>query len=457
MKQKQRPGVVFQPRVHATIGKGINTIVDAVKPTLGPVAGVVAIDYINKSNSRPELIDNGGMIARRIIEISDRDQDMGAMLTRSMILRQYEEVGDGTATTAVLFQAIYNAGVRYLAAGANAMRLRHYLEQALPLILAELDSLTFRVEGQAALSSVAESLCHDAEMAELMGEIFEMVGEYGQLDIRKGHGRGLKREYIEGIYYNTGLFSREMLDDGDPVRTEYQNPAIFLSDFELEDPRELYPVLKVAADAGVTALVVILRGMSDQAMSVILANKRIDKFKAIAIKLPGLNAEDRMAALQDLSVLTGATPILKATGDSLERVTQQHFGQARRVWAERRLFGLIGGRGNPRQLRQHFANLESSYLRAKDAGQRTRIQERIGRLMGGSATLWIGGATEPEIEVRKALAERTALVMRTTVRDGVVPGGGLALMRCRALVEQRGRAAADADERAAYHILAEAL
>ncbi len=382
MKHTQRPGVVFQPRVHASMQRGINTIVDAIKPTLGPIARVVAIDYINKRNSRPELLDYGGAIARRIIELPDRDANMGAMLARSMILQQHEDVGDGTATAAVLLQAIYNSGLRYLAAGMNAMRIRHFMEEALPLILKELGDMTFHVEGQAALSRMALSLSHDPEMAELLGEIFEMLGEYGQLDIRQGHGRGLKREYIEGVYYNTGLFSREMLDDKDAYKTEYQNPAIFLCDFELDDPRELFPVLKAAADADIPALVIILRNMSDRAMSAILANKRIEKFKAMAIKLPGLNAEDRMAALQDLSALTGAVPVLKATGDSLEKVTLQHFGQARRVWAEQRQFGIIGGRGNPRVLRQQFASLEKSYQRATNPEQRRHLQERLGQAHG---------------------------------------------------------------------------
>ena len=456
MKATQRPGVVFQPKVYAAMQRGINQIVDAIKPTLGPVANVVAIDYINKANSRPEVVDDGGVIARRIIELADRDENMGAMLARSMVLRQHEDVGDGTATAAVLFQALYNGGLRYLTAGANPMRLRHYLETALPAILAELDRMTFRVDEQAALASVALSLCHDRELAELMGEVFEMVGEYGQLDIRKGHGRGLKREYIEGVYYNTGLFSRDMLD-GDPIRTEYQNPAIFLSDFELDDPHDLFPVLKLAADSGVTALVIIVRNLSERAMTAILANKRIAKFKAIAVKLPGLNADDRMAALQDLSVLTGAVPILKATGDSLESVTLQHLGQARRVWAEQRSFGIIGGRGNVRALRQHFALLEQYYARATDPEQRKRLQERMGRLMGGSATLWIGGATEPEIELRKALADRTALAVRSTVRAGAVPGGGLAFLKCRAMLDHCAATAADIDEKAAYRILSAAM
>lgn len=433
-------------------------MVSAVRPTLGPISGVVAIDNLYKTKSLPEVIDNGGVIARRIIELSDRDEDMGAMLVRSMICRQQDEVGDGTATAAVLFQAIYDAGLRSLAAGGNAARIRHYLEQMLPFLLETLGAMTFHVEGQSHLTGIAQSLCHDPEMAAMLGEIFDIVGPYGQLDIRKSHGRGLKREYVEGIYYNTGLFSREMMEGQDgAARTEYQNPSVLICDFEIDEPRDLFPVLKTAVDANIPALVIVIRRMSERAMSIIVANSRIDKLKLMAIKLPGLNPEDRMAALEDLSTLTGAVPLIHAAGDTLELVRPHHFGQARRIWAGARSFGIIGGRGSPRKLREHLASLEGAFQHSDDIERRKRIQERIGRLMGGSATLWIGGSTEPEIDVRKSLAERASATLRSAVRDGVVPGGGVALMICRTELERKYKVASDPDERAAYRILCEAL
>ncbi len=457
MKAKQKPGVVFQPQVHHALQRGIYQMVSALRPTLGPLSGGVAIDHLNGTKSLPEFLDEGGVIARRIIELCNRDEDMGAMLVRSMVTRQHERVGDGTATVAVLFEAIFNAGVRYIAAGGNAMQLRRHLECALPLILDTLDQMVFQLEGQDALTNIARSLCHDDAMAELLGEAFDLIGEYGRLEIREDYGRGLRREYVEGSHYYTGLLSRVFLPENSAGNIAFENPAIFLCDFEVEDHYELFPVLQAAHTANVNGLMIIARNLSEKAMALLVANNKLDKFKVIAVKLPGSNPTDRMAALEDLSILTGATPFLKVTRDSLENVTAKHFGQARRVWADLRAFGLVRGGGSPRQLREHIRTLKAHHHDAQDADERKRIQERIGNLMGGAMTLWVGGFTEPEISARKRMAERTALALRAAMHEGVVPGGGVALLNCREVLEKRQAAARDTDERAAYRILIEAL
>lgn len=457
MKLTRTPGVVFQPKTHRAMQRGMNQVVDAIRPTLGPSARIVAIDYLMKQNAQPEMLDSGGVIARRIIELANSDEDMGAMLLRAVICRQQDVVGDGTATAAVLLQAIYNQGLRYMAAGGNAMRLRHHLEAALPIVIAELDRQTFTIEGQEALTRMADSLAHDPVMADLLGEIFDVIGAYGQLDIRQDQGRGLRRDYVEGVYYNSGLFSRAMITDRLAGRTEFQDAHIFLCDFAVEEPRELFPVVETAVDAKIRSLAIITRRMSDAAMSLVQAANKPDRFESMAIKLPDINATARMAALEDLAMLTGATPMRQVAGDSLAAVTPAHFGRARRVWATPRLFGVQGGRGDPRKLREHLTSLETNFQATADPDLHQQLETRIGKLMGGSATLWIGGATKPEIEVRKALAERAASTLRSAVRDGVVPGGGLALMNVRPALEKKLAAATEADERAAYRILIEAL
>jgi chaperonin GroEL len=457
MKGSQRPGVVFQPHVHRTLQRGIQQMVGAIRPTLGPLSGAVAIDHINRSKPLPEFLDDGAVIARRIIELSDRNEDMGAMLVRSMVLRQHEEIGDGAATVAVLFEAVFNAGLRYISAGGNAMLLRRCLDKAIPLILDELDRMRSPLEGQDALTNVARSLCHDDEMAALLGEAFDLVGEYGRLEIRSDYGRGLRREYVEGNYYHSGLFSRALLPTESADTVTLEDAAIFLSDFEVEDHRDLYPVLSAAYNANVKGLVIIARSLSDKAVSLLVTHNNLDKFKVTAIKLPGLNPVDRMTALDDLSMLTGVSPYIKAAGQSLENVTASQFGQARRVWANLRAFGLVGGRGDPRRLREHIRTLKANYHHAKDESGRKSAQERLGNLLGGAVTLWVGGFTETEINVRKSLAERAALAMRYAVQGGVVPGGGLALMNCQHVLKKQLALTQDTDERAAYRILIEAL
>ncbi|MHB8629443.1 MAG: TCP-1/cpn60 chaperonin family protein [Aggregatilineales bacterium] len=457
MKAKQKPGVVFEPQVHRALQRGIHTMVNAVRPTLGPVTGGVAIDHLNKSQSMPEFLTDGGTIARRIIELPNRNEDMGAMLVRAMITRQHDYVGDGTATVAVLFEEIFNGGLRYIASGGNAMQLRRYLERALPLILDELDCMVFRLEGQQALTSMAFSLCHDQGMAELLGEAFDVLGEYGRIEVREDYGRILRKEYVEGSYFHTGLFSRALAPENSAGTVTFENPAIFACDFEIENYRDLIPVLQAANEAGVKQFVIIARSLSEQAIALLVANNKLDKFKVMALKLPGLNPDDRMIALDDLSLLTRATPFIAATGGTLENVTDKHFGRARRVWAESRAFSLVGGGGDPKRLREHIRTLKTCYRNTKEAADRQKLGTRIGNLLGGSLTLFVGSFTKNEIELRKNIAERTVLTMRAAIQEGVIPGGGIALMKSRSILKKWQAEACDPDEYAAYRILYEAF
>ncbi len=457
MKARQTPGVVFQPQVHHALQRGIHTLVSAIRPTLGPISGGVAIDHINKSITLPEFIDDGGVIARRIIELPDRDDDIGAMLLRSAITRQSERVGDGIATMAVLFEAIFNGGLRYIAAGGNAMQLRRQLEGALPLVLDALDRMVVQIEGQDALAKLAESLCGEADMARLLGEAFDLVGPYGRLEIREDYGRVLRREYVEGTYYPTGLFSQALMPEPGGAMVMLQNAAVFLCDFEIEDHHTLFPVLQTAHAAGIKALLIVTRSLSDQGVSLLVTNNKLDRIQAVAVKLPGLNPTDRMAALEDLSRLTGAKPFIKEAGETLERVTARDFGTARRLWANTRAFGLVGGGGDPARLREHLRRLKALLHSTEDTEIRKRAQERIAVLLGSSVTLWVGGFTRTEINARKTLAERAARAMRAAMLEGVVPGGGVALLNCRAALEQRRRQSDNDDERMACRLLIEAL
>lgn len=457
MKARQKPGVVFQPHVHQALKRGIHTMVAAIRPTLGPLGGGIAIDRMNSAKKTPELLDDGGVIARRVIEVTNRDEDMGAMLVRSMVARQHERVGDGTATTAVLFEAVFDAGLRYTAAGGNTMQLRRYLEAAIPLITAEIDQMVVPLEGQQRLTEVALALCHDRDMAALMGEAFEVLGEYGRLEIREDQKRGYRSEFVEGSYFYSGLFSRVLLPEGSPLTVTLENPAIFLCDFEVEDHQDLFPVLHLANQQDVPGLVIVTRSLSEKATSLLVAHNNMGKFRVMAVKLPGGTPTERMHYLDDLSALTGATPLLTATGDTTQQVTADHFGRARRVWADSRVFGVVSGRGNPRTLRAHLDRLKQFYQHAQDTDERKKALERIGNLMGSSVTLWVGGFTEPEISIRKSVAERTALTLRAAIQGGVVPGGGIALLNCRPAIRQQLGAATDPDQRAAWLALLDAL
>jgi len=429
---------------------------NAVRPTLGPRPRIVAIDRI-LDDKMPEMLDNGGIIVRRIIQLADRDEDVGAMFVRDVLWTLHDQVGDGTATAAVLLQSIFNHGVRYLASGGNATRLKHHLEQGTHLILDELSRISTPVSGPDQLAQVARSICYDASMAKLMGEIFDIIGEYGRLEIRPGRSRHDEREYVEGLYWDRGLVSRAMMADHTHTRTEFENGAILISNLEIEQPQQLFPALEVALRHNVRSLLIVANKFSDAAISFLLANRRPDKFQVVAVKTPGWGEQEQAWAMEDLAVLSAGRPFVKAAGDTFASIQPDHLGHARRVWADRRNFGIIGGKGDPRVLRQHIATLRAAHNQTDDIVLRDKLLQRIGKLLGGSATLWIGGVTELEIEERQEVAKRTAAAMRGAIMEGVLPGGGVALLTCQPALQARLDQSQDPDARAAYRILLEAM
>ncbi len=434
--------------------RGIDRLVNAIRPTLGPIHRNVLIEKESKVG-RPELLDNGATIARRIIQLSDRDEDMGAMYLRQVLWSLHEKAGDGTATAAVLFQTIYNEGLRYLVAGGNAMRLRSVLEEAGKIIQDELGKQVIYLHGKDRFARLAETICYDPPLAKMLGEIFDIIGEYGQLDIRSGRSRELEREYVEGMYWDGGILSRAMLPARLPGRVQLENPYILCTDLEIKEAQELVPVLEIAVQAGLKSLLLVAATLSERALAMLLTNRA--KIQVVAVKAPALDAVTRSEALNDLALLTGGRVFFQAAGDSLNSMSLADLGQARRAWADTDHFGIVGGKGDPRRLREHIAQLRSGFAKIREPKNRQRYQQRIGKLMGGSAILWSGANTPLDIEARKALAERTAEAMRGALRDGVLPGGGVALLACKPILQQKKQVAANLDERMAYHILLKAI
>ena len=451
-KNWQIPRVVFQPQVRQGMRRGISQIANAIRPTLGPRSRIV----VNESKlyaGQPEFLSDGATIARRIVQLPGREEDVGAMYLRQILWKLHETTGDGTATAAVMFETIFNRGMRYLAVGGNAMLLRQHLEQAAKLILDQLNGMTVPIRGKEKLSGLAKTICDDPPLAHMLGEIFDIIGPDGILDIRSGRSRDLEREYVEGMYWNGAVFSRAMINDVSLGRAQLQEASILISDLDVHEPQDLLPLLEAAVQAGIKTLFLVLGSLSDRALAVLLAKPNLEKIQVVAVHAPSSHADARRQALEDLAVLTGGRAYLAAAGDTLRSVKVENLGRARRAWANLENFGIVAGRGDPRKVREHIAQLRAAFRNIRSVDEHRHLQERIGRLMGGSATLWVGAATVVEVERRKEIAERTAAAMRGALREGVLPGGGAALIACRSLLKRRVHQAQDPDERAAYDIL----
>jgi len=447
--------VVFQPVVAQSMQQGIHKIVGAVRPTFGPISrGVVLRNMIQPDV--PEYLDDGGLIARRIIQLGDRDEDVGAMLVRKAIWTVREATGDGSALTAVLFQAIYDQGLKHIAAGGNAARLRTCLNSALQVVLDELARITAPIRGRKKLAQFASGVCHDRELADVLGEVFDIIGEWGHLEVRKSNSQGLEREYVEGMYWETKPFSREMLTGPDQLRVELEDAAILISNLAINDPRQLVPFLDMVKQTGIRSCVLTLQKITDAAVGLLLMNNT-DGLRIVAVETPYGYTPKQQFMMEDLALLTGGRPIVEASGERLGSLRAEDLGRARKAWADRTYFGIIGGRADPHALRRHLAALRASFSAAKDVEARQELGQRIARLTSGSATLWVGARTEPELNRRKALAVRTAEVLRGALREGVVPGGGVSLLACRPALRRCRAASRDPDERAAFSILLEAV
>ncbi len=282
-----------------------------------------------------------------------------------------------------------------------------------------------------------------------------MIGPFGALETRSGRSRDLHYEYVDGSYWHSSLFSKAMIRDKMLNHRHLKNAAVCISDLEIQDPRDLVPLMQQTISTGLDGLVIVAKDISDQIKQLILSNERPGQFDIIAVRVPGTKLADQSANLDDLALLTGGRVLMQALGDSLAQVTLDDLGHTRRAWADSEYFGIVGGQGDAYQLRRHVETLIEHYHRSDDAEDRKTLQNRIGRLRGGSATLYVGGMTDDERKARKALAERTASALRAAMHEGIVAGGGVALRNCQAALGDFDLL--DPDARAAQRILQTAL
>jgi chaperonin GroEL len=281
----QTPRILFQPGAYKAMQTGINLIAEAVRPTLEPLPRFVAMDKSGRTDKAPELLDDGGIIVRRMVALPDKDADMGAMFLRQVLWKHREEAGDGTATTAVLFQNLYNEGIKYIVAGGNPMPLRHSLERGLCVIRDQLARMVKPLEGRAQIAALAESVAKEAPMATALGDIFDVIGEHGLLEVRSDYGHDIRREFVQGAYFKGRLHSKLMVTDTITSKTQLENAAIFVSDRAIEDSSRLVSLLNSLYTGGVKSLVIVAKSLSEQAIALLLTVSRDpQKFHVIAVK-----------------------------------------------------------------------------------------------------------------------------------------------------------------------------
>ena len=442
--------VLFQPQTREALKSGIDAMAGAVTPTLGPLTGPVALEDSTRKGS-PELLDDGGAIARRILQLPDRGADVGAMLLRETLWQQRQRFGDATATTAVLYQTVMAEGYRFISAGGNAMLLRKQLERGIKVILDALREQIHMISDSAAFERLALSICGDSEIAAALADIFEVLGPHHPIEVRDG-GRDLHHEFFLGSYWESKVPSSIVFEGQAGERIELKETAWLISDFELDDLQALVKLVTDVYQAGFSSLVIVAKSFSEQVIAAQGANSRMEDFKLVYLEATGL-VDEQEAALDDLALVTGGQVFQAIAGHQFGRITLDMLGKSELAWLDRNRFGIIASAGDEDQVEKAIASLERRFNDSTDERAGTIARKRIGRLRGGSAVVYCGGSSESEMGYQRELIERTIETMRNALMQGTLSGGGTALLRCIKPLQEMHDASSDMHERAAFQIL----
>jgi chaperonin GroEL len=418
--------LLFREDARDKIRRGIDALADAVKVTLGPRGRTVIID----SEYGPPQIVNSGVVVARSIELEDRFENMGAQLLREVAARTSEMAGDGTTTATVLAHSMIEEGLKYLAAGMNPMDLKRGIEAAVEAVVAELKAIAQPSTTSQEIAHVAAiSANNDHSIGDLIARAIDKVGREGAVSIEDGSGLVSELEVVEGLQFDRGYLSPYFVNNAEKQAAVLENAAIVLCDEKLSAVKDLVPLLEAAAQAG-SPLLVIAEDVDADALATLVVNSVRGVVKTCAVKAPGFG-DRRKAMLQDMAVLTGATVISAELGLTLAKAKPESLGHARRVEVGKDSTTIIGGAGDAAAIRDRIASIRKEREAQASDYEKKQLDERIAKLSGGVALVKVGAATETELKERKLRVEDALHATRAAVEEGIVPGGGVALLRAR--------------------------
>ena len=404
--------------------KGVNILADAVKVTLGPKGRNVVLD---KSFGAPTITKDGVSVAREI-ELEDKFENMGAQMVKEVASKANDAAGDGTTTATVLAQAIVNEGLKAVAAGMNPMDLKRGIDKAVTAVVAELKSLSKPCETSKEIEQVGTiSANSDSIVGQLIAQAMEKVGKEGVITVEDGTGLEDELDVVEGMQFDRGYLSPYFINKPETATVELDNPFILLVDKKISNIRELLPVLEGVAKAG-KPLLIIAEDVEGEALATLVVNTMRGIGKVAAVKAPGFG-DRRKAMLQDIAILTAGTVISEEIGMELEKATLEDLGQAKRVVINKDNTTIIDGIGDEAQIQGRVAQIRQQIEESTSDYDKEKLQERVAKLAGGVAVIKVGAATEVEMKEKKARVEDALHATRAAVEEGVVAGGGVALIR----------------------------
>jgi chaperonin GroEL len=412
----------FNEDARRALERGVNILADAVKVTLGPKGRYVVLD---KKFGAPTITNDGVTIAREI-EVEDVFENQGAQLVREVATSTNDVAGDGTTTATVLAQAIVRDGLKNVAAGANPMAIKRGVERAVEQVVEHLKTQSKEISGREDIARVATISAREREIGDVIADAIEKVGKDGVVNVEEGQTFGLELEFTEGMQFDKGYLSPYMITDPERMEAVLEDPYILVANQKIGAVKDLLPVLEQVIQAG-KPLLIVAEDVEGESLATIVVNKLRGTFTAVAVKAPGFG-DRRKRMLEDIAILTGAEVITEEMGLKLENTKLSQLGHARRVVVDKDTTTIIDGAGDSEAIKARIKQLKQEIENTDSDFDREKLQERLAKLAGGVAVVKVGAATETEMKEKKHRVEDALQAARAALEEGVVPGGGVALL-----------------------------
>ncbi len=424
--------IKFSEQARRRMLAGVDKLADAVKVTLGPRGRSVVLD---KSYGSPTITNDGVTIAKEI-DLPDKFENVGASLVKEVATKTNDVAGDGTTTATVLAQALIHEGLKNVEAGANPMALKRGLEKATDAVMGELRKMSKMIDAskKEEIAQVANISARDPEIGDQIAAVIEKVGKEGVITVEEGQTFGTSYEVVEGLQFDRGYISPYMITNTERMEAEYENPSILLTDKKISSIHDILPLLEKLAQSGKKELTIVAEDVDGEALATFVVNKLRGTFNVLAVKAPGFG-DRRKEMLEDIATVTGGKVISEEVGLKLESATPEMLGEAHRVIATKDNTTIVGGKGDKAAIEKRVKMLKTQLAKTDSTFDKEKLQERLAKLSGGVAVIKVGAATETEQKDKKLRIEDAINATRAALEEGVVPGGGVALLRALAAVD----------------------
>jgi len=423
--------IVFNEEARQAMKRGVDKLANAVKVTLGPKGRNVVIE---SGYGSPTITKDGVTVAREV-ELEDKMENIGAELVKEVASKTNDVAGDGTTTATVLAQAMVSEGIKNITAGANPLAVKRGMEKALEIVVKNLREHVSQPVSGDMIENVASISANDKEIGKIIAEAVNKLGNEGVITVEEGQSFGVEMEVVQGMRIDKGYGSPYMITNQERMEAEYTDPKILVTDKKISSIQDILPILEKVLKTGQKELVIIADDVDGEAQATIIVNKLRGVFSALAIKAPGFG-DRRKEMLQDIAIVTGATFVTEELGRKLESVELEDLGSARKVVATKEFTTIVDGKGEKPEIEARITTLKKQIETTDSSFDREKLQERLAKLAGGVGVIKVGAATEVEMKEKKHRIEDAIAATKAAVEEGIVPGGGVALLRAQKVLEE---------------------